>query len=300
MAHQVHPNVTLAPTAYVYILQAPSVPWWAGSQHSLSPGAPLFFAPAPAPVPAFAPAFVHQPALAYGHQPAPVPAFVHQSAPAFGHLPAPIFFHQPAPIFFHQPAPAFVPAFAPAPVANPAPVSPASTSAPEPAFPHSVPSYAAGARAPPLPAHIPSDAPPLAAPRPTPISATPAFLSGTVPPTALAFDTRDSPIMWGGGSPVTFAVVPPAHLPRTPPPTPTQSVVQTPVRASPVFEWGDDAPITPLAPAPIHARERERRRLCAGSCASPIPSPMVKCRLPPMSPFGGECASVRPEEAVAV
>ncbi|KAI0038922.1 hypothetical protein FA95DRAFT_1577927 [Auriscalpium vulgare] len=109
-----------------------------------------------------------------------------------------------------------------------------------------------------------------------------------------SFEASDSPIMWAGGSPVIFAALPPAGLPRTPPPTPARPPAMVPkaTRTTSTSWWGDEAPITPLAPAPIHARAREsRRRRRESLCASPVPAPIAGYKLPPMSPFGGGRAS---------
>ncbi|KAI0040398.1 hypothetical protein FA95DRAFT_1611826 [Auriscalpium vulgare] len=126
--------------------------------------------------------------------------------------------------------------------------------------------YSVLSPAPPAPPRAPTDRmsptiPPgphmLVAPIPTHFSAAPAFLAGSLQPSAAA---RESPMHVAGGSPVICAAVPP---PRTPPPSPPQQ-------------------FTPLTPAPRARVHRQQR-----SSPPPIPPPTPPYILPPMSPFGG-------------
>ncbi|KAI0039299.1 hypothetical protein FA95DRAFT_1577687 [Auriscalpium vulgare] len=183
------------------------------------------------------------------------------------------------------PAPSYHPAAAPAPAYAAfahAPNAPALW-LPLPVLPAAAPAPAAADPAP--GATTSTGLPTFVAPIPTAVRAAPAFLTDRLPPSVPFEAPPESPILYAGASPVTFATVPPSGAPRSPPPASALSTVVAPTAPSPASAmsgavWVGDVPLMPLTPAP-RPQARPRR---GSSCPPPSPSPIP----PPMSPFGGE------------
>ncbi|KAI0040535.1 hypothetical protein FA95DRAFT_1611723 [Auriscalpium vulgare] len=297
MAQQAHLILNLGGPG-LYIIQFPweqAVCQWAGTHQAPASfpttGAAPFFASPPQPQPtAFAPAFGAVPAAA---------AFP-TTQPFFAFAPQPTARPTTPPVFASTPLPtAFAPAFAPSAAAFP---SGPAVKAPSPSlfyassahtFPAEAPAVHAG------PTLAPAT-PILAAPRPTHCLAAPAFLTASLPPNIPSIAPRDSPIMYAGGSPVVFATAAPSS-PRRSPSHPTPDPAPTAPSSATVTadcSWDDEAPITPLAPPPAHARARTLARARCGSTSPPpaawSPPGYI---LPPMSPFGGGYAAQHPEAA---